>query len=116
MLDVMTRLADHADYVIVDAPPITGASDALSMASHMHHVLLVADARYAKRGKIKEAVLELRSVGAEVLGVVLTHVSMRDQPSYAYSSYVEPPTEHENGKKPIARHAGNLLGRFNRRS
>jgi capsular exopolysaccharide synthesis family protein len=116
MLDVMTRLADHADYVIVDAPPITGASDALSMASHMHHVLLVADARYAKRGKIKEAVLELRSVGAEVLGVVLTHVSMRDQPSYAYSSYAEPPTEHENGKKPLARHAGSLLGRFNRRS
>ena len=68
MLDVMTRLADHADFVIVDAPPITGASDALSMASHLHHVLLIADARYAKRGSIKEAVLELRSVGAEVLG------------------------------------------------
>jgi non-specific protein-tyrosine kinase len=98
MLDVMTRLADHADYVIVDAPPIIGASDALSMASHMHHVLLVADARYAKRGTIKEAVLELRLVGAEVLGVVLTHVSIRDHPSYTYSSYSDGPNEPENGK------------------
>ena len=89
MLEVMTRLADHADFVLVDAPPITGASDALSMASHLHHVLLVADARHAKRGTIREAVLELRSVGAEVLGVVLTHVSMRDHPSYSYSSYSE---------------------------
>ena len=116
MLEVMTRLADHADFVLVDAPPITGASDSLSMASHLHHVLLVADARHAKRGTIREAVLELRSVGAEVLGVVLTHVSIRDRPSYSYASYSEAPMEHENGKKPPGRQTGSLPGRLDRRS
>jgi succinoglycan biosynthesis transport protein ExoP len=113
MLDVLNRLADHADYVIVDAPPIAGASDALSMASHMHNVLLVADARRAKRGNIKEAVLELRSVGAEVLGVVLTRVPWRDHPSYSYSYG---PKEHENGQQPSARQAGSQPGRRDRRS
>jgi capsular exopolysaccharide synthesis family protein len=116
MLDVMTRLADHADFVIVDAPPITGASDALSMASHLRHVLLIADARYAKRGSIKEAVLELRSVGAEVLGVVLTRVSKRDHPAYSYSSYSEGPPKHENGKKPLAGQTEARRGRLDRRS
>jgi polysaccharide biosynthesis transport protein len=114
MLDVMTRLADHADFVIVDAPPITGASDALSMASHLRHVLLVADARYAKRGTIKEAVLELRSVGAEVLGVVLTHVSPRDYPSYSYSSYSDGSKERENGKQQPNGPKGSLLDRRGR--
>lgn len=113
MLDVLNRLADHAEFVIVDGPPITGASDALSMASHMHHVLLVADARHAKRGTIKEAVLELRSVGAEVLGVVLTRVASRDHPSYSYSYG---PKEHENGQQPSARQAGSQPGRLDRRS
>jgi capsular exopolysaccharide synthesis family protein len=116
MVDVMTRLADHADFVIVDAPPITGASDALSMASHLHHVLLIADARYAKRGSIKEAVLDLRSVGAEVLGVVLTRVSKRDHPAYSYSSYSERPPKHENGKKPLAGQTDARRGRLDRRS
>jgi capsular exopolysaccharide synthesis family protein len=116
MLDVMTRLAAHADFVVVDAPPITGASDALSMASHLRDVLLVADARFAKRGTIKEAVLELRSVGAEVLGVVLTHVSPRDYPSYSYAAYSDGSKEHENGKKPVARQTGDLPGHRNRRS
>jgi succinoglycan biosynthesis transport protein ExoP len=116
MLGVMTRLADHADFVIVDAPPITGASDALTMASHLRHVLLVADARFAKRGTIKEAVLELRSVGAEVLGVVLTHVSPRDYPSYSYSAYSDGSKGRENGKKQVARQTGNLPSRRDRRS
>jgi succinoglycan biosynthesis transport protein ExoP len=114
MLEVMTRLADHADLVIVDAPPITGASDVLSMASHLRHVLLVADARYAKRGTIKEAVLELRSVGAEVLGVVLTRVSSRDYPSYSYSSYSYGPNEHENGEQQPNGPKGSLLDRRGR--
>jgi capsular exopolysaccharide synthesis family protein len=113
MLDVLNRLADHADFVIVDAPPIAGASDALSMASHMHHVLLVADARHAKLGTIKEAVLELRSVGAQVLGVVLTRVASRDHRSYSYSYG---PKEHDNGQQPSARQAGSEQGRLDRRS
>jgi Mrp family chromosome partitioning ATPase len=116
MLEVMTRLADHADFVIVDAPPVTGASDALSMASHLRHVLLIADARYAKRESIKEAVLELRSVGAEVLGVVLTRVSRRDHPAYSYSSYSEGPPKQENGKKPLAGQTDARRGRLDRRS
>lgn len=112
MLDVLHRLADHADFVIVDAPPIAGASDALTMASHMHHVLLVADARHAKRGTIKEAVVELRSVGAEVLGVVLTRVTSRDHPSYSYSSG---PRDHENGQERSAHQAGSQTGHLDRR-
>lgn len=87
MMDTINRLADHAEFVIIDAPPIIGGSDALSMASLVHRVLLVADARRSRRGTIREAVVELRSVGGEVLGVVLTHVSARDHTSYSYASY-----------------------------
>jgi hypothetical protein len=51
-----------------------------------------------------------------VLGVVLTHVSPRDYPSYSYSAYSDGSKEHENGKKPLAHQTGNVPGRRNGRS
>jgi capsular exopolysaccharide synthesis family protein len=113
MLKLMDRLAERADFVIVDAPPIMGASDTLSMASRVRRVLLIADARSSKRGTIREAVLELRSVGADVFGVALTHVRWRDS-SYSDSSYAYRPKEHENGQQPSGL-VENLLDRRSRR-
>jgi polysaccharide biosynthesis transport protein len=111
MADLTSRLAETSDFVIVDAPPVLGVSDAVSMASFMRCVLLVADARSSKRAAIAEAVLELRSVGAEVLGVVLTRVSPKDQPSSSYARYASHQRDQGNGHEPSTRRVANRPGR-----
>jgi capsular exopolysaccharide synthesis family protein len=111
MSDVMSRLAETSDFVIVDASPVLGVSDAVSMASFMGCVLLVADARGSKRAAIAEAVHELRSVGAQVLGVVLTRVSPKDQPSRSYARYASHQRDQGNGHQPSTQRTANRLGR-----
>jgi capsular exopolysaccharide synthesis family protein len=111
MADVISRLADESDFVIVDASPVLGVSDAVSMASFMGCVLLVADARRSKRAAIAEAVLELRSVGAQVLGVVLTRVSPKDQPSRSYAKYASHQRDKGNGHQPSTQRTANRPGR-----
>lgn len=114
MRDLMTRLADHAEFVIVDAPPVVGVSDALSIGSFVPWVLFVADARRSKRSAIREAMFELRSVGASPLGVVLTRVPSREHVSY--SSYANrSPVPDGDGQEPPARPVGKLL-RLGRRN
>ena len=100
MRDAMAQLSAHAEFVIVDAPPVQGASDALSMAPFIRWILFVVDVRRSRRSRLAEAVIELRSVGASVFGVVLTHVPPRDV-SYASYSYRQP--EHGNGPAPSKR-------------
>ncbi len=86
MLNALTTLAREAKVVIVDAPPVLGISDTLDLASLVDHVILVVDARRARRDAILESRQELRSVGASVLGVVLTHVEPKGFGSYHAST------------------------------
>jgi capsular exopolysaccharide synthesis family protein len=75
MRAVVTELEGLADFVLVDATPLFGASDALSVASLVDSVLLVVDQRRSTRSMMEDAAIELRSVGASILGIVLTHSS-----------------------------------------
>lgn len=75
MRSVLQELEELHDLVIIDSPPVLGTSDALGLAPLAQNVLLVADARTASRSSIHEAAVEFRSVGAFVLGIVLTNAT-----------------------------------------
>lgn len=113
MRTVVTQLASHAEFVIVDAPPVVGAADTPTMAAFIRWVLFVADARRSRRSGMAEAIIELRSVGASVLGVVLTRVSRRDHASYPSYSYRQKP--QANGPGPSRRAGSSPLARRSRR-
>jgi Mrp family chromosome partitioning ATPase len=72
---VVAELEGLAEFVVVDATPLFGASDALSVAPLVDGVLLVVDRRRSTRSTMRDAAIELRSVGASILGIVLTHSS-----------------------------------------
>ena len=104
--DAMTNLIDElekrVDFVVIDAPPVVGTSDALTIAPHAHGVILVANAQKSTPATIEEAALELRSVGANVIGVVMTRLGNRSEYVYAryyrdYRSYHEREWHQENG-------------------
>ncbi len=72
MMEFLETLAGMADIVLVDSPPIIGVSDALDLASLVDGVILVVDTAETRKDAVEEAVGDLRSVGGNLLGLVLT--------------------------------------------
>jgi capsular exopolysaccharide synthesis family protein len=83
---VLKSLADIADIVVIDAPPVLPVTDAVAIAAQVDGVLLVA--RYGKtlRSAASETRRKLAGVGANVVGYVLHAVPAREAHSY-YAEY-----------------------------
>ena len=73
---VIERLLGEADLVILDAPPIMAATDALVLSTKVDGVLLVASAGKTKREQAQRAVERLNKVNARLVGAVLTNVPL----------------------------------------
>jgi len=72
---VIHALAEHADMVIFDAPPVLAATDAVILSTKVDGVLLVVSAGETKREHAQQAVERLRKVNANVLGAVLNNAA-----------------------------------------
>lgn len=72
---LMSQLAEAADLVILDAPPVMPYADALTLASRMERIVLVTQAEHTQRGHLERAKEELEKSGAGILGVVLNRTA-----------------------------------------
>ena len=79
----MARLADLAEIVIFDAPPIVTVNDASLLAAKVDGVLLVVKAGGTKRDHVKAAKDRLEKVNARLIGAVLTHAQVDATLQYA---------------------------------
>jgi receptor protein-tyrosine kinase len=79
---LVDELARLADIVIVDTPALLAASDAAIAARMVNAVILVVRARSTRVDQLDLAAQSLRTVGAELLGVVLNGLPARDGPRY----------------------------------
>lgn len=68
---LLSLARETAEFVIVDAPPITAVADALGIATAVDGVLLVIRAGRTRRPAAQRAKEQLTRVGATLLGVVL---------------------------------------------
>lgn len=75
MAELLARLRAEADIVLLDAPPVTSATDALELARHVDGVLLMANAGHTRREEVQRAKEQLAQVGANLLGAVLINVA-----------------------------------------
>lgn len=75
MGEVMLWLAEQADLVLFDAPPINVVSDGVMLATRVDGVLLVVRERRTQREAVRQAMASLARVNARVLGAVLSGVS-----------------------------------------
>jgi len=73
---VIEKLLGEADLVILDAPPIMAATDAIVLSTKVDGVLLVASAGTTKREQAQRAVERLTKVNARLVGSVLTNVPL----------------------------------------
>ncbi|HYP84725.1 polysaccharide biosynthesis tyrosine autokinase [Variovorax sp.] len=75
--NVMKRLSEQYDIVVIDTPPVLVASDASSTAVHAGTVLMVAKSDMSTMGEIKESMRRLSLGGKTAAGVLLNGVDNR---------------------------------------
>jgi non-specific protein-tyrosine kinase len=97
--EVFSRLAQAADLVIIDSPPVLPVTDASVLARNVDGVVLVAGARTTTRRDITRSIEVLKRVEAPLVGLVLNGASEADcyvyyrygdQYGYGYTSRKEP--------------------------
>jgi capsular exopolysaccharide synthesis family protein len=71
MQRTVKEMEESFDYVIIDTPPVSEASDAAVLGVLTHGVLLVLESGGTKRERLREAVEIFETASANILGAVL---------------------------------------------
>lgn len=82
-------LKEKFDYVIIDTPPISVATDAAIIGRLVDGVVLVARNDFTQKKIIKRAKIDLERNGSRIVGVVLNRVKKNqvDYGHYGYGKY-----------------------------
>jgi len=87
MARLIARLRQEADVVLLDAPPVVLATDAVELATQVDGVLLTVSAGRTKRDDAQQAVQLLKRVGARLVGTALVNLPVdADQRRYLAAS------------------------------
>ena len=88
----LEALADAADLVVIDAPPVLPVADPIILAQVADATLLVATAGFSDRREWSDTLDRLRKVDALVIGTVLMRPDSRvhASPSYRYAPSAAP--------------------------
>jgi capsular exopolysaccharide synthesis family protein len=83
LAELVRRLRDAHDVVILDGPPLTGASEALALAKVADTVLWAVRAGRQDLGRLRWAKQLLHNLHADVAGAVVTMAARSDVGAYA---------------------------------
>lgn len=88
MAQLVDRLSNEFDIVLLDTPPVGMLADAVSLAKYCDGALLVVAYRQGKQREIGTAVENIRQTGCPVLGAVLNEVRFKNLSNrhYYYNS------------------------------
>lgn len=89
--DVLDRLAQRFDLVLVDTPPVLACSDACAIASRVETSLLVVRWGRTEAAALGAALRNLGLCGARPLGFVFNRVSRRKSKTYEAAVPPSPP-------------------------
>ncbi|MBX6331561.1 MAG: polysaccharide biosynthesis tyrosine autokinase [Gemmatimonadaceae bacterium] len=89
MREVLARLSESFDVVVLDTPPVLPVADSAILASMADGVLLVVRAGHTDRRAAQLAVQQLQDVDARILGSVLNDPSAQvpRYDEYGYATY-----------------------------
>ncbi len=84
---VLQELREQFDLVILDASPVLALADARVLAQKADTTLLLARWRRTPRSAVEAALRELSAVGANIAGVALTQLDVRQERKSMYGGY-----------------------------
>jgi capsular exopolysaccharide synthesis family protein len=90
MKQLIAHLAELADVVIYDSPPVLLVTDATVLSNRVDGTILVTKAGKTRQGLVRQAVSVLRQAGANLLGGVINQVVEKRGDSY-HSYYTPKP-------------------------
>jgi tyrosine-protein kinase len=90
MTELLRRLEERFDAVIIDTPPLLPVTDAAVLASTVDGVVLVSRCGKTTVSQAKQAANSLKAVGARLLGCVLNMAPTRGADAYTYYDYSRP--------------------------
>jgi capsular exopolysaccharide synthesis family protein len=71
MRALLAAVSEHFDVIIIDTPPVLGVADAVALGPLVDGVLMVVGAGTTDRHAVEQALSQLASAGARVVGAVL---------------------------------------------
>lgn len=98
MKQLILRLENAFDAVVIDAPPLLPVTDAAVLAQQVGGVVLVVGTQTIKTVDVQKSLDALELVDADLLGVVLNRLPVKgpDAYSYSYYSYDAQPTKNRS--------------------
>lgn len=95
--DLLDKLRDMFDAVIIDAPPLLPVADAAILATVTDGAIIVARHGKTRRDQLTASAQRLNNVGGKLFGVVVNMIPRRYANSYYYYYYEE--TEAPGSRK-----------------
>lgn len=87
MRDLIDRLEQAFDTVVIDAPPLLPVTDAAVLSQHVGGVVVVVGTQKLKRQDLEKAMKALDLVGSNVLGIILNRIPAKGPDAYSYGYY-----------------------------
>ncbi len=84
MKNLIDKLQDEYDYVLIDSPPVTVVTDAISLSSYVSGIMLIVREGYTNYESIDQALSLLNIAKAKLLGFFVNDI---DALSMNYGSY-----------------------------
>ncbi|WP_120003297.1 polysaccharide biosynthesis tyrosine autokinase [Nesterenkonia muleiensis] len=86
MRTLLDTVAETADAVIIDAPPLLPVTDAAVLATETDGAIVAVAASRITRQQLSQALDNLENVGAKVAGIALTMIPTRGADAYGYNA------------------------------
>lgn len=77
MKELIAKLRENYDYILLDTPPVIAVSDALYVARNADGVIFIVAQGVAKKSLVKEAIQTLKANNVHIIGTVLTQVNLK---------------------------------------
>lgn len=97
----LNEMRKYYDYILLDAPPVMAVTDAQVLSTISNGVILVVASGRAQRELVKRSIELLETVGASIVGAVLTCIDVKSTQYGYYHYYAEanPRDKRKNRKK-----------------
>ena len=88
MQATLAQVKEHADKILIDAPPVLPVADAMILASYVDGVIFVIGVKQVPKDMVRRAKEQLDRANARILGVVLNKIKYdREREHYYYNYY-----------------------------
>ncbi|HEX9665648.1 MAG TPA: polysaccharide biosynthesis tyrosine autokinase [Thermodesulfobacteriota bacterium] len=98
MKELIERLNEQYDYVIIDSAPIAGFADSRLVARFVDGILLVTSVGVTQRQALESSIENIVTVGGKIVGAIVNRLELRGR-KYGYNYYYYDSDEKHKQKK-----------------